>query len=89
MEYGDPEAKQVAIVAKEIYLRKVESDKTEMENVKKEVTDDTSHVAVCFDLQKMLPTPVLTSTRVYYSRRLWTYNFNVHDTGTDNALMFL
>lgn len=90
IEHGDPEAKQAAVVAKEFHLRQAESAKNEMELVKKEVKDDESHVAICFDLQKMLPTPILlTCTRVYYSRQLWTYNFNIHDLGTDNAFMFM
>lgn len=89
IEHGDQESKQAAITAKEFHLRQAESAKTEMEHAKEEVKGDPSHVAICFDLQKMLPTPILTCTKVYYSRQLWTYNFNVHDIGTDNAFMFM
>lgn len=89
IEHGDEGAKVAATTAKEFHLRQAESAKTEMEHAKKEVKDDRTHVAICFDLQKMLPTPILTCTRIYYSRQLWTYNFNVHDIGTGNAFMFM
>ena len=32
-----------------------------------------------FDLEKSLPTPVLTTGVVYYKRKLWTYNQGIHD----------
>lgn len=89
IEHGTSEAKQAAITAKELHLRRAEKAKTEMDKAKQEVKNDESHKALCFDLQKMLPTPVLTCTKAYYSRQLWTYNFCVHDIGTGDAYMFL
>jgi hypothetical protein len=45
--------------------------------------------AVCFDLEKTLPTPLLTCSKVFYLRQLWTYNFAVHDLVTNDASMFM
>ena len=39
---------------------------------------DESSCSFSFDLQKTLPTPCLTSNRVYYSRQLWVYNLGIH-----------
>ena len=39
---------------------------------------DESSCALSFHLQKTLPTPCLTSNRVYYSRQLWVYNLGIH-----------
>lgn len=35
---------------------------------------------VFFDLQKTLPTPLVSTNKDYYLRQLWTYNFGVHET---------
>ena len=35
-----------------------------------------------FDLEKSLPTPVLSTGVVYYKRQLWTYNQGIHDCST-------
>lgn len=37
----------------------------------------------------MLPSPVLTCSKVYYSRQLWTYKFCIHNITTGNAGMFM
>ncbi|CAH1112608.1 unnamed protein product [Psylliodes chrysocephalus] len=36
-------------------------------------------VVVCFDLQQFLPMPLLTTSKVFYLRQLWTYNFCIYD----------
>lgn len=50
---------------------------------------DNSLLAICFDLQKTLPTPKITSNIQYYKRKLWTYNFCVHDIKTGRAQMYV
>jgi len=40
-------------------------------------------------LQQALPTPKISSGPAFYKRKLWTYNFCIHDTGSDNASMFV
>ena len=41
-----------------------------------------------FDLQKCLPTPVL-STGVYNKQQLWTYNQGIHDCSTEQGCMHM
>lgn len=47
-------------------------------------------VAICFDLQKMMPTPKIKNSKAYYLRPLWTYNLNIHNliSGTANMYMW-
>ena len=42
-----------------------------------------------FDLEKSLPTPILSTGVVYYKRQLWTYNQGIHDCSTDRACMHM
>ena len=42
-----------------------------------------------FNLEKSLPTPVLTTGIVYYKWQLWTYNFGLHDCKRDTACMHM
>ena len=41
------------------------------------------------DLEKYLPTPVLTTGIVYYKRQLWTYNQGIHDCTTEKGCMHM
>ena len=45
--------------------------------------------ALSFDLQQTLPTPKLSTGLQFYKRKLWTYNFCVHDIKTEGATMYL
>ena len=36
-------------------------------------------VVITFDLEQTLPTPKLSTGPAFYKRKLWTYNFNIHD----------
>ena len=42
-----------------------------------------------FDLEKSLPTPVLSTGVVYYKRQLWTYNQGIHDCSNGLACMHM
>lgn len=59
----------------------------------KEDTDrakgDPTVVCLCFDLQQALPTPLLATGVVFYKRQLYTYNFCIHNTATNEATMFM
>lgn len=77
-------------INKELHLRKAEkaiAAKTEAEDYAKE--NPTTVRSICFDLQKTLPTPVLTCNTVYYARQLWTYNLDIHDLGGNHSSMFM
>lgn len=50
---------------------------------------DPSRVAFAFDLQTTLPIPMLTCSKVYYSRQLRTYNLGVHSLSSKTATMFM
>ena len=89
IEHGNIEAKTKAELDKEMHLRNAEAAQTAKRHASEAAKEDPSHVAVCFDLQKMLPTPVLSCSRAYYARQLWTYNFCVHNLKDGNASMFM
>lgn len=63
----------------ELHRRKAElarmCKKEDMELAK---GDDAVKV-ITFDLQRTLPTPLITSNIAYYSRQLWTFNFGIHE----------
>lgn len=61
------------------HLIEAESARSAKNQAREKSKEDPAIVAICFDLQKTLPTPMLTCNRVYYSRQLWTYNIAVHD----------
>ena len=42
-----------------------------------------------FDLEKSLPTPILSTGVMYYKRQLWTYNQGIHDCSTGKATMYM
>ena len=86
----DSEEKKVLLRDHEIHLRKVTAVKdlkSYATNLAKE--NPQSRRAICFDLQKTLPTPFLTCSKVYYLRQLWTYNLGIHDLATGIGNMYM
>lgn len=77
-----------AKIALEIHQRKA-NKATEAKDLDvtmhKNMTDTT---VICFDLQQTLPTPLLTTSKVFYLRQLWTYNFCIHNLITGEAYMY-
>lgn len=41
------------------------------------------------DLQQALPTPKLSCGPAFYKRKLWTFNFSIHNCVTDQGFMFM
>jgi hypothetical protein len=74
-------------LAKKDYLQQAEAARMAKNKAKeraKELPDTTK--TICFDLQKTLPTPVLTCSKVYYLRQLWTYNFCIYDLASGRPI---
>lgn len=46
-------------------------------------------MVLCMDLQQALPTPKLSTGIAFYKRKMWTYNFNIHDYRTNIGHMFI
>lgn len=87
IDHGEGEEKALAQREKELHLRKAEAVKT----AKDECHDlnDESQAAIVFDLQKTMPTPNVSTSKAYYLRQLWTYNFGVHNLQTGTAHCFM
>lgn len=73
----------------ELHQRKADAARkslqTDSENCRK---CDTGTV-LTFDLQKTLPTPVLSTGICYYKRQLWTYNLGIHSMKDDTGYMYV
>lgn len=44
---------------------------------------------LCMDLQQALPTPKVSTGISFYKRKMWTYNFNIHDYRRGKAHLFV
>nr|CAH7738509.1 unnamed protein product [Callosobruchus chinensis] len=74
----------------ELHHRKVQSvtaaKKRDLEYAKQ--NSETVRL-ICFDLEKTLATPLLTTNKVYYLRQLWTYNLCIHDMVSGKSSMYI
>lgn len=74
----------------EVHQKKVDSVTISKKNDEEYGKNNPDKVrVVCFDLQKTLPTPVLTTNKVYYLRQLWTYNFCISDIVSGKSNMYI
>jgi len=74
----------------EIHHRKADSARHGLQaDCKKAKIASENLTTLTFDLQKTLPTPVLSTGICYYKRQLWTYNMGVHDMASDTGYMYL
>ena len=53
----------------------------------KEAGDDT--LVIVMDLQAALPTPKLSTNFAFYKRKLWTFNFCIHNLKTGRGYMYI
>lgn len=89
LKSGNEEQISKVKIDKELHQRKAEKGHEEKRQAKKLAQESAGEImAICFDLQKTLPTPCLTTNKVYYLRTLWTYNFAIHDLGNNKAYMY-
>lgn len=51
------------------------------------ITEPT--MILCMDLQQALPTPKVTTGITFYKRKMWTYNFKIHDYMIGRGHMFV
>ncbi|XP_047119817.1 uncharacterized protein LOC124802842 [Schistocerca piceifrons] len=47
------------------------------------------HRMIAMDIQQTFPTPKLTVGPAFYKRKIWTYNYGIHDCGPNKGYMFL
>lgn len=81
--------KSKLITKKELHLRKAESARKAKDEAVQLASTDKSMAVIVFDLEKTLPTPLLSCGKVYYRRQLWTYNLCIHNAGSKKATMFM
>ena len=85
---GENEQSDQKKAEKELHLRKAEAAKEGYSKDCSNAREDSDVTTFCFDIQKTLPTPVLTTGLVYYKRQMWTYNMGIHDAKTNQGHMY-
>ncbi|KAK4880787.1 hypothetical protein RN001_008933 [Aquatica leii] len=58
------------------HLKNTTLKKKDKENV---LQNAVTQIMICVDLQKCLPTPVLTNSQSFCSLKLWTYNYTLYN----------
>ena len=74
-------------VEKEVHLRRAKVPHQMIHDYKGNT--DPRLAVISIDLQKTLATPRIFTSLQYYKRKLWTYNFGIHDIKTGSASMYL
>ncbi|CAH1108437.1 unnamed protein product [Psylliodes chrysocephalus] len=69
----------------ELHQRRVSA----MQNSLKVVQQAGSADVLTFNLQQALPTPNLTAGPAFYLRKLWKYNFGIHDCVNNKGYMYM
>ena len=49
--------------------------------------EDSTVATLCFDFQQNLPVPVLPVGEIFYARKLWFYNFGIHNAANNKGTM--
>ena len=69
-----------------IHIKRAQMAHTILKNMSK---DDPTVVVITIDLQQTLQMPKINTGIQYYKRKLWTYNFGIHNLKTRFASMYL
>jgi len=86
MENDEDQIRQLTIV-KAVHLRRSKAAHAIRKVYEKD--NDPSLVAIVIDLQQTLPTPRLSTSVQYYKRKMWTYNFCIHNLKTGAAHFYV
>ena len=73
---------------KKLHLAKADTFYKRKKAARLESKADPTISAVCFDFQKNLPMPNISSQDVYYSRQLSFYSFNIHVLDNDKVYIY-
>lgn len=71
------------------HLMKAEGMKNMLKDRSEESKKTPELHVITMDLQQALPTPMLSAGPAFYKRKLWTFNFGIHDCSKDRGYMFL
>ena len=86
----DGQAKEALITEQALHHRKAEAAKNKkIKNIEEAKQSNGTKAVLTFDLQKTLPTPVLSTGIAYYKRQLWSYNLGIHDDLTGIGYMYV
>lgn len=60
-------------------------------NFPKSLINNTNNtvMVLCMNLQQALPTPKVYIDIAFYKRRMWSYNFNIHNYKSDKVHMLM
>ncbi|XP_068083375.1 uncharacterized protein [Anabrus simplex] len=74
----------------ELHLRRAESGQDMISSLTALAKENPQqyHV-IAMDMHQTLPTPKLTAGPAFYKLKLWMYNYEIHDCGTNKGYMFL
>lgn len=84
----DDESKRNLTNGRTLHLRKAEAGQADIKTWSEASKNDESVHTITFDLQQALPTPKLTTGPAFYKRKVWTYNFNVHNCADNKGHFF-
>lgn len=73
----------------QLHQRKADSARDSLRFDAEHCKTDRAVSVITFDLEKTLPTPLLSTGVCYYKRQLWTYNLGVHNMADDQGYMYM
>lgn len=81
------EEKSQLEIQRKLHLLKANSVRSNYNKDKEEAKVNGNTTVLVFDLMKILPTPIISTSICYYKRQLWTYCLGIHDAATDKVTM--